>query len=397
MERVLDKAVLFALSAFLAASLPFTIQTIIAVLLAISASALFDVDTIPRRLRVLTTLAYIFIGFFIPPAAIFLPLVCYDCFRIAALLPSKQTARLAQASGGFSPYLVSALRFAWVFPLGFCLLTMPVQTVLLIGLLCVLACLRAWQSESLAKTLDDYRDRRDELAASARSLEVRNRDLEDRQTLELQLATLAERSRIAREIHDNVGHLLTRSVLQVEAMQVQHASDTGIVDQLSEVGSTLKEAYESVRSSVHELHEEAFDLHLQLQALAQQTEQVQRSPSAFAAGEAPPLQVRLNYELQTDPPPQAFSYSVLAIVREALANTIKHSDATLLEISLREFPGFYQLTAYDNGTLAPPVDFKAGGGIGLANMEERARALGGVLNARYDHGFKVFASIPKEL
>ena len=55
---------------------------------------------------------------------------------------------------------------------------------------------------------------RDDLQERTLLLEAKNRGLLERQDYEVQVATLAERARIAREIHDNVGHQLTRAKLQ---------------------------------------------------------------------------------------------------------------------------------------------------------------------------------------
>ena len=77
-----------------------------------------------------------------------------------------------------------------------------------------------------------------------------------------------ERGRIAREIHDNVGHLLTRSIMQVEALQVVHRDDERVRSELAQVGATLHEAMSTVRASVHDLHDDAFDLETQLREAA---------------------------------------------------------------------------------------------------------------------------------
>ena len=67
---------------------------------------------------------------------------------------------------------------------------------------------------------------RDELQERALVLEARNRDLADRQDYEVELATLAERARIAREIHDNVGHQLTRALATSRSpARVIHSDD----------------------------------------------------------------------------------------------------------------------------------------------------------------------------
>ena len=66
---------------------------------------------------------------------------------------------------------------------------------------------------------------RDDLQERTLLLEAKNRDLLERQDYEVQVATLAERARIAREIHDNVGRQLTRAKLQTDALAIVHEAD----------------------------------------------------------------------------------------------------------------------------------------------------------------------------
>lgn len=72
----------------------------------------------------------------------------------------------------------------------------------------------------------------------------------------MRLATLNERNRIAREIHDNVGHLLSRSLLQVGALQVVNRDET-VRQGLDTMRDTLSGAMDSIRRSVHDLHDES--------------------------------------------------------------------------------------------------------------------------------------------
>jgi len=175
-------------------------------------------------------------------------------------------------------------------------------------------------------------------------------------------------------------------------LQVIH-SDNNLSRELARVADNLREAYQSVRQSVHGLHDEAFDLDTQLMTLAQETEQSVNDTERSTRH----IKVNLNYELNDEQPSQVISYSLLAIVKESLANCIKHSNADEVKIQLTEFPGFYQLIVKDNGSIPPkPYALTNTSGIGLAGMEERTRSLGGAFNTSYAQGFRVFASIPKE-
>ncbi len=192
-------------------------------------------------------------------------------------------------------------------------------------------------------------------------------------------AVLDERARIAREIHDNVGHLLTRSVLQVEAAGVVHGSDPAVAADLAAIGATLHEALGTVRTSVHDLHETAFDPRTNLEQIL---------------GEFPTLACSLAYEAATLPRPVALAAA--AIVREALSNAAVHGRADRARVSVAEFPGFYQLVVEDNGRGAAEA---TGRGLGLTSMEERVGALGGTFSgtalAPPRTGFRIFATFPK--
>ena len=74
---------------------------------------------------------------------------------------------------------------------------------------------RTRQAQRLEDQLKKQRDDSQELSLL---LESRNKALIERQNYEIHLATLKERNRIAREIHDHVGHMLSRSILQVGAL-----------------------------------------------------------------------------------------------------------------------------------------------------------------------------------
>ena len=225
-----------------------------------------------------------------------------------------------------------------------------------------------------------------ELRERSLKLEERNRDLLERQEYEARLATLTERGRIAREIHDNVGHLLTRAVMQVEALRVVHADDARSEQEFASVAGTLHEAYDTMRTSVHALADEACDLSVQLRQVVSDAcaDSGIEADCDIAAGEASPR----------------VTACLVAVTREALSNTLRHADgATRVRVELVEHPRMWRLSVVDDGQ-APceAPDGQDGRGMGLATMDERVRALGGSLHAGYSAdqgGFVVFASVPK--
>ena len=70
-------------------------------------------------------------------------------------------------------------------------------------------------------------------------LQEKNKNLMEKQDYEIYLATLRERNRIAREIHDNVGHMLSRSILQMGALITIHKEEP-LHGQLAGVGGDVK-------------------------------------------------------------------------------------------------------------------------------------------------------------
>lgn len=256
---------------------------------------------------------------------------------------------------------------------------------------------------------------RDRLRERSFKLEAQNRDLVDKRELAVRVAVLEERTRIAREIHDNVGHLLTRTLLQAKAYEVVFASDERARTAFSALANDVDEALGTVRASVRDLHEDRIDAGAQV---------------ARIAAEAP-VPTHCTTDVAAAPPEVASCLA--AVTREALSNVAHHAGPSArAEVSLVEHPGFWQLTVTDDGGAAPGVENRAavsseagapatasgdavrnaplpegrppatapyvGRGLGLTSMEERVDALGGTFRAGPDaagYGWRVFASIPK--
>lgn len=237
----------------------------------------------------------------------------------------------------------------------------------------------AWLSARKAVQIAAYRE---ELLSSIDAgreksllMEEKNKALREKQDYEIYTATLRERNRIAREIHDNVGHLLSRSILLAGAMKAINR-DAGLQEPLSNLEKSLNTAMTSIRTSVHDLHDEAVDLETAARELVQQ----------FSFCETD-----FQYDMSRSVP-REIKYCYLAILKEALNNVMKHSNATLVEIKMREQPGLFQLVIRDNGTGTEIC----GSGIGLSNMEQRVQELGGFFRIHCDKGFEVFVTVPKE-
>ena len=88
----------------------------------------------------------------------------------------------------------------------------------------------------------------------------------------------------------------------------------------------------------------------------------------------------------------AFKYSILYIIKEALTNVSKHSNASLVNITLVEMKTACYLKISDNGTNPPAKD----GGMGLFSISKRIEDLGGKVEISTQDGFRIFATIYKK-
>lgn len=208
-------------------------------------------------------------------------------------------------------------------------------------------------------------------------LKKTNKQILETQDNTIRLATMKERNRIAREIHDNVGHMLTRSLLQVGAMSIIN-QDNRLDEAFSNLENTLNCAMTSIRSSVHDLYSDSIDLKLLL------TEATNELKEQF--------QLSIEYDC-SESVPQKIKLCLLGIIKECVSNVVKHSNGNSVTIVLREHPSFYQLVFSDNGS-CNKIDYDSG--IGLNNMRERVNQLNGVINFTLSSpGFTTFVSIPK--
>lgn len=311
----------------------------------------------------------------------FLPLVHYDAMTKIQKNPFEQPdTRLLYLDP--PPPAETSKRNAW--PIWASLITVGVivslvhlslQGFLVFSALTAVSYVLASRQNALEYSRSQANRLRDDSYEKAMLLAQRNRELLENQDYEVRLATLNERGRIAREIHDHVGHLLSRLILQIGALIVTEEDEEKRRD-LSVIRETLSQAMDSIRASVRNLHDESIDLKTQVEAIVEDF--------TFCP-------IRLDYRLE-DEPEKAIAYCFIAVIKEALSNVIHHSDATLVTVILVEHPALYQLIVQDNGT---ELHLGSGEGLGLLSIEDRVRALGGQFVIEHKSGFRLFISVPK--
>lgn len=350
MAKLLNKSVVFLGCLILYSADVQTDYRIAVVIAAVIVSALCSYWDSPSLCAALSALFAVAAWFF-PPLVYFAPVLCCDIvpgqFFYAGLLFLPALLR--------GPGLTSAA---------------------MLLLLTAAAALIRSHSLRFERLEREYTRLRDDTREYAFSAEQKNKDLLERQDYEINLATLNERNRIAREIHDHVGHTMSRALLQVGALSAT-VKDADALSGLLALRETLSAGMDSIRQSVHDLHEDSMDLEAQLRSLV----------NGFSF-----CPVRLDYDVHT-PPPLKVRYAFIAIAKEGLSNIMRHSDATTAVLTVREQPGLYQLILQDNGSCKR---HPGEGGMGLQSIAARAEGLSGHMHIDTVRGFRLFISIPKE-
>ncbi|MEU9958922.1 histidine kinase [Streptomyces sp. NPDC050982] len=197
---------------------------------------------------------------------------------------------------------------------------------------------------------------------------------------EAESAALAERARIAREIHDVLAHSLSAQLVHLEAARLlieKGAERDQILDRVVAARGMAREGLAETRQALSALRGELSPLEEFLSELVADT----AGADVTVTGERRLL-------------PAEASQAVRRVAQEALTNVRKHAPGAKIRIRLDYGEHEVMLNVRDSG--APPGEFThSGAGYGLLGMRERAELLGGSLEAGpYEEGFVVTLKVP---
>ena len=217
-------------------------------------------------------------------------------------------------------------------------------------------------------------DARIETERLARDLQTANHRLAEYAAQVEELATVRERNRLARDIHDNLGHYLTVVNVQIEAARTVMASNPEKAQNSLEKAQKLtQEGLSSVRKSVSALRESPLAERPLPEAINQLIEENQ------ATGIVTNLNI-LGTPRQFDPKVDLTLYRT---VQESLTNIRKHANASQAEVILDYTnSNLVQLSIEDNGVGAENTE----GGFGLLGLHERIQLLGGQIDIKTNIG-----------
>jgi signal transduction histidine kinase len=198
-----------------------------------------------------------------------------------------------------------------------------------------------------------------------------------------ELATLQERNRLARDIHDGLGHYLTALNMQIKAAQAVLKQDQPqVMDALVKAQNLAESALSDVRNSVAVLRGEP--------SLSQPLPDAIESLllECRAEGLVAEIVTKGNYRLLT---PQ-LDLTLYRVTQEALTNVRKHALASRVDVTLQYEADKVCLSVCDNGIGADNPE----GGYGLLGLRERVQLLHGRVTIRTElrHGFCVEVELP---
>ncbi|MEH2266359.1 sensor histidine kinase [Nostoc sp.] len=229
------------------------------------------------------------------------------------------------------------------------------------------------------------RQSREQLEIAHLQLEITNQQLCQYALRIEDQATLQERNRIAREIHDGLGHTLVAQTIQINNTLLFWESNNdkalAFLKQAKELGA---EALLEIRRSLSVLRSNP----LQGQSL---TSAIEKLLTDFqqTTGIEPSYKIDVPHTLPTE-----VNTALYRIVQESLTNICKHAQATSVTIGLLAHAGMIHLSIEDNGQGFNPTQNTTG--FGLQGMRERAVALGAQLNlnSKLGTGCCISVSLP---
>lgn len=206
------------------------------------------------------------------------------------------------------------------------------------------------------------------------------------------LAVVEERERIGQDLHDSVIQSLYAISLSLDEVPEIVTHDP------AEGAARADRAVDGIHATIRDIRNFIMGLQPALLDDADLATGIKSLAAEFGSNTVIDLELDLDLDDTLDPPPPDAAAQLLVIVREALSNVARHSDASRAWVSLRHAPPNLRLSIRDNGRGFDPAAPRSPGHRGLANLHARVESLGGRLEvtSRPGAGADLIAEIPTE-
>lgn len=210
-----------------------------------------------------------------------------------------------------------------------------------------------------------------------------NRDLENYMALSEKIAEDRERKRIARDIHDTLGHALTGISAGLDAVDVLVDNNPSLAkEQLRKISKAVRDGLSDVRRSLKNLRPTA----LENATLEEAMKNLCKEYEALSH-----LKIHFNYNWGDVDFEVVKEDSLFRIIQESITNTVRHGHAQNIWIDLDANMICYNLIIYDDGIGKNNIKM----GYGLKQIKERVYALGGEIKFDGEKGFRIEITLPK--
>jgi signal transduction histidine kinase len=205
------------------------------------------------------------------------------------------------------------------------------------------------------------------------------------------LAVVEERERISRDLHDGIIQAIYGVALSLEDVPSLMASEP------AEAEARVDRAIDSLNQAIREIRNFILGLRSELLHGADVVAGLATLAEEFAASGTADVELDLSVDPElTSRLPMTHRVQLLQMAREALSNAARHARATRIRLALRSEAGSLELSVEDDGIGFDVADEPPAGHLGLANLRQRAAALGGTmtLNSSPNEGTRFSLRIP---
>ena len=193
---------------------------------------------------------------------------------------------------------------------------------------------------------------------------------------QMEVATLKERNRISHALHDQIGHTLSASIMQLEALQII-TNEPVVEKKLEQVSGILQNGMDEIRTTIHQLYDDSFLLSQKMDEILHPLEE----------------KAQVNYQNTiSDEIPIGLKYDILTICKEMATNFMKYSNGNQIQLFLLEQNNYYTIQYKDNGNETSNDT----PGMGLTMMKELVEKHKGVMTLQTKNGYDIFIRIPKQ-
>lgn len=229
--------------------------------------------------------------------------------------------------------------------------------------------------------IQEQRGRINEINALYKKLSIANEELKQLADIKEKMGETKERNRLAREIHDTLGHSLTAISFGVDACLATLDKDPeGTKEKLQVISNVAKSGINEVRTSVTTLR-------------ADSSEELSLSKSIISMIEKTikATDIKINYTIEKDFNLEKYEENAIyRVVQESITNAIRHGHANTINIQLIKEKNFLLLEIKDNGIGCKKIK----PGFGTRHMKERIESIQGKIEYISDNGFIVRAKVP---